>query len=52
MLPLYQYLCTGYLPENLFFPEDQVNQGDREDPKSKRQGEKEEMDKEREWGKK
>ena len=36
MLPVYHYLCTGYSPVNLFFLEDQVNQGDQEDPKSER----------------
>lgn len=34
MLPVYHHLCVGYSPENLFFLEDQVNQGDQEDPKS------------------
>lgn len=36
MLPVYYHLYVGYSPENLFFLEDQVNQGDQEDPKSER----------------
>lgn len=37
MLPLYHHLYAGYSPENLFFLKDQVNQGDREDPRLERQ---------------
>ena len=41
MLPMYHHLYAGYSPENLFFLEDQVNQGDQEDPKSPRQRDRE-----------
>ncbi len=41
MMPVYHHLYAGYSPENLFFPEDQVNQGDQEDPKSERQRDRE-----------
>lgn len=40
VMPVYHYICTDYLPESLFFLEDQVNQGDQEDPKSKRKKDK------------
>lgn len=37
MLTVYFDPHARYSPENLFFLEDQVSQGDQEDPKSERQ---------------